>query len=155
MISPIQRLCRQVANGCRRRSGPSSSDGRRFAGQGPAGQLPRSSLPAWREAGARGALICNINVVESAGAGPFGGHGKTSKEQRHIGANPSHPKEAAGELYDYIRPLATIEPTAIWFGLPVDVSLAFNDRDGLQARAEKEAHANRPQRIASCRWSTG
>ena len=36
--------------------------------------------------------------------------------------NPSHPKEDAGELYDYIRPLATIEPTAIWFGLPVDVS---------------------------------
>ena len=35
--------------------------------------------------------------------------------------NPSHPKEDAGELYDYIRPLATIEPTAIWFGLPVDV----------------------------------
>ena len=32
--------------------------------------------------------------------------------------NPSHPKEDAGELYDYIRPLATIEPTAIWFGLP-------------------------------------
>jgi hypothetical protein len=52
--------------------------------------------------------------------------------------NPSHPKEDAGELYDYIRPLATIEPTAIWFGLPVDVSLAFNDRDGLQAVLEKK-----------------
>ena len=36
--------------------------------------------------------------------------------------NPSHPKEDAGRLYDYIRPLATIEPTAIWFGLSVDVS---------------------------------
>ena len=35
--------------------------------------------------------------------------------------NPSRPKEDAGRLYDYIRPLATIEPTAIWFGLPVDV----------------------------------
>ena len=29
--------------------------------------------------------------------------------------NPSHPKEDAGKLYDYIRPLATIEPTAmVW-----------------------------------------
>jgi hypothetical protein len=51
--------------------------------------------------------------------------------------NPSHPKEDAGKLYDYIRPLATIEPTAILFGLPVDVSLDFHDREGLQAALEK------------------
>ena len=50
--------------------------------------------------------------------------------------NPSHPKEDAGKLYDYIRPLATIEPTAIWFGLPVDVSLDFQDKEGLQAALE-------------------
>src|SRR5580700_11576319 len=51
--------------------------------------------------------------------------------------NPSHPKEDAGTLYDYIRPLATIEPTAIWFGLPVDVSIDFRDREGLQTAIEK------------------
>ena len=50
--------------------------------------------------------------------------------------NPSRPKEDAGRLYDYIRPLATIEPTAIWFGLPVDVTLDFQDREGLQAALE-------------------
>jgi hypothetical protein len=50
--------------------------------------------------------------------------------------NPSHRKEDAGKLYDYIRPLATIEPTAISFGLPVDVSLDFQDIDGLQAALE-------------------
>ena len=50
--------------------------------------------------------------------------------------NPSHPKEDAGTLYDYIRPLATIEPTAIWFGLPVDVSFDFQDIEGLQAALE-------------------
>src|SRR5262249_30311954 len=50
--------------------------------------------------------------------------------------NPSHPKEDAGKLYDYIRPLATIEPTAIWFGLPVDVSLDFQDIEGLRAALE-------------------
>jgi hypothetical protein len=50
--------------------------------------------------------------------------------------NPSLPKEDAGKLYDYIRPLATIEPTAIQFGLPVDVSVGFDDREGLQAALE-------------------
>jgi hypothetical protein len=50
--------------------------------------------------------------------------------------NPSLPKEDAGKLYDYIRPLATIEPTAIGFGLPVDVSVGFDDREGLQAALE-------------------
>src|ERR1700730_13606505 len=45
--------------------------------------------------------------------------------------NPSRPKEDAGNLYDYVRPLATIEPTAILFGLPVDVSLDIYDREGL------------------------
>src|SRR6516165_2691299 len=50
--------------------------------------------------------------------------------------NPSHPKEDAGKLYDYVRPLATIEPTAILFGLPVDVSLDFQDIEGLQAALE-------------------
>ena len=50
--------------------------------------------------------------------------------------NPSRPKEDAGRLYDYVRPLATIEPTAIWFGLPVDVTLDFQDREGLQAALE-------------------
>ena len=50
--------------------------------------------------------------------------------------NPSRPKEDAGRLYDYVRPLATIEPTAIWFGLPVDVSIDFQDKEGLQAALE-------------------
>jgi hypothetical protein len=51
--------------------------------------------------------------------------------------NPSHPKEDGGNTYDYVRPLATIEPTAIWFGLPVDVTLDVYDRDGLQDAIEK------------------
>jgi hypothetical protein len=50
--------------------------------------------------------------------------------------NPSLPKEDAGKLYDYVRPFATIEPTAIQFGLPVDLSVAFDDRKGLQTVLE-------------------
>jgi len=34
--------------------------------------------------------------------------------------NPSHQIEDAGKQFDYIRPLATIEPTAVMFGLPVN-----------------------------------
>lgn len=52
--------------------------------------------------------------------------------------DPSHPKEDAGRYYDYVRPLATIEPTAILFGLPVDVSFGFADTQGLQAALEKQ-----------------
>jgi len=57
--------------------------------------------------------------------------------------NPSHPKEDSGNLYNYVRPLATIEPTAIWFGLPVDVSLDFNDKEGLLAALEKRRALDR------------
>lgn len=51
--------------------------------------------------------------------------------------NPSSAKEDAGELYDYVRPLATVEPTAIFFKLPVDTSFGFSDIHDLQAALEK------------------
>jgi hypothetical protein len=57
--------------------------------------------------------------------------------------NPSLMKEDAGKPYDYVRPLATIEPTAIWFGLPVDVSIGFDDRKGLRAALEKQRASDR------------
>jgi hypothetical protein len=37
--------------------------------------------------------------------------------------DPAETKLDAGQPYDYVRPLATIEPTAIAFGLPVDTSI--------------------------------
>jgi hypothetical protein len=48
--------------------------------------------------------------------------------------NPSVPKTDLGISYDYIRPLATIEPTAIAFGLPVDVTYAAEDWPKLAKR---------------------
>jgi hypothetical protein len=35
--------------------------------------------------------------------------------------------------YDYVRPLATAEPTAIAFGLPIETAFGFSDIDKLQA----------------------
>ena len=55
--------------------------------------------------------------------------------------NPSVAKEDSGKSYDYVRPLATIEPTAIALGLPVDVSIGFADIDALGKRLEAEEFA--------------
>jgi hypothetical protein len=46
-------------------------------------------------------------------------------------------KEDRGTPYYYVRPLATIEPTAIEFGLPVDVGLDFSDLRGLVAALQR------------------
>lgn len=59
--------------------------------------------------------------------------------------NPAGAKEDDGVSYDYVRPLATIEPTAIAFGLPVEASIGYSDGAGLQAALEK---ALAPQRAA-------
>jgi hypothetical protein len=44
--------------------------------------------------------------------------------------------------YSYVRPLATIEPTAIQLGLPVNTQLSFADIAGLQAAVTGPAYAN-------------
>ena len=44
--------------------------------------------------------------------------------------------------YSYVRPLATIEPTAIQLGLPVDTQLPFKDIDGLQSAVTAPVYAN-------------
>jgi hypothetical protein len=56
--------------------------------------------------------------------------------------NPSVQKKDAGRPYDYIRPLITIEPTAIFFGLPVNVDHGLADIDGLRAALEAPDHAH-------------
>lgn len=48
--------------------------------------------------------------------------------------NPATKVRDPGGVFDYVRPLATIEPTAIALGLPVDTSVGFTDVDGLQQR---------------------
>ena len=51
--------------------------------------------------------------------------------------DPSDRKVDDGEPYDYVRPLATIEPTAISFGLPVNASIGVSKMDQLQAALEQ------------------
>lgn len=52
--------------------------------------------------------------------------------------NPSVSKKDGSVSYDYVRPLATIEPTAIAQGLPVNVQFGFDDADGLQKALEAQ-----------------
>jgi hypothetical protein len=54
--------------------------------------------------------------------------------------NPGVAKDDEGVAYNYLRPLATIEPTAIRAGLPVNTSWAWNDIAHLQDELLKPAH---------------
>jgi len=60
--------------------------------------------------------------------------------------DPAQPKEDYGRLYNYVRPLATIEPTAIAFGLPVDASIGVSDLDAAPAKTRIPGSPQRPRR---------
>jgi hypothetical protein len=56
--------------------------------------------------------------------------------------DPAEAKEDSGKSYDYVRPLATIEPTAIALGMPVDTSIGVSKIDDLRQRLEEPANKN-------------
>ena len=51
--------------------------------------------------------------------------------------------DGGNRLYSYVRPIATIEPTAIALGMPVNTQIGFNDVATLQSEltAPSNAHA--------------
>jgi len=53
---------------------------------------------------------------------------------------PSDKKQDDGKAYDYVRPLATIEPTAIWFGLPIKADIGVSDIKGLEAALDRKRY---------------
>jgi hypothetical protein len=65
-----------------------------------------------------------------------------------LAPNPSHLNNHSDDPTDdtprdYVRAVATIEPTAIFFGLPVDAALDVSDLGALQAAIEKIVATNR------------
>lgn len=56
--------------------------------------------------------------------------------------NPSVTKDDNGTSYPYLRPFATVEPTAISLGLPVDVRFGYDDIDGLGKALTSPNYAN-------------
>jgi hypothetical protein len=47
-----------------------------------------------------------------------------------------------GGGFNYLRPLATIEPTAIELGMPVNTNFAYTDIDGLQSELSQQKYQN-------------
>jgi len=56
---------------------------------------------------------------------------KFGKPDLIIAPDPAQQKKDVGISYDYVRPLATIEPTAIYFGMPISSGLGFDQADAL------------------------
>jgi hypothetical protein len=50
--------------------------------------------------------------------------------------DPAQEVDEHGGHYAYVRPLATIEPTAIAFGMPIDASIGFSNINALKQRLE-------------------
>jgi hypothetical protein len=68
---------------------------------------------------------------------------KFGKPDYLFAPNPSAQIDAAdGHMYSYVRPLATIEPTAILLGMPVNTQIAFYDIKQLQTELTKPQYAN-------------
>lgn len=62
--------------------------------------------------------------------------------------NPARLKNDEGKDYAYVRPLATIEPTAISFSMPVDTRFGFDEIDELQAALLKPKYRDKTVLVA-------
>ncbi len=95
-------------------------------------------------------------VIMRHGEKPFGGYGQLTCQGlnralalprvlgRLFGApdviyapDPARTVDDPAGRFDYVRPLATIEPTAVTFGRPVNAEIGFNDVSGLAARLQQ------------------
>lgn len=66
--------------------------------------------------------------------------GKFGTPQFIFAPNPA--QKSDGDKYFYVRPLATIEPTAIRCGLPVNTQFGYSEIDGLENELRQPAYQN-------------
>jgi hypothetical protein len=78
----------------------------------------------------------NCQGLNRALALPFVIERLFGKPNAMFAPDPAQSKEDHGRPYNYVRPLATIEPAAILFGLPVDASVGFADIGTLRHKLE-------------------
>ena len=76
--------------------------------------------------------------------------GKFGAPQFIFAPNPMH--KVDGNKYYYVRPLATIEPTAIKCGLPVNTEFGYDEIQGLEAELAKPQYQNATVFVA---WEHG
>jgi hypothetical protein len=89
--------------------------------------------------GGRGQL--NVKGLNRALALPEVLIGKYGQPQFIFAPNPSHIADGNPDYY-YVRPLVTIEPTAIQCGLPVNTKYGFDEIKGLEAELQKPKYQN-------------
>jgi len=73
---------------------------------------------------------CDFGLIERSASR------KAAKERPPRFIFAPNPAETVGENICYIRPLATIEPTAIVCGLPVNTQFGYRDIQGLHNMQE-------------------
>ena len=67
---------------------------------------------------------------------------KFGKPSHLLAPDPAQQKQEGPGIYDYIRPLATIEPMAIALGLPVSTDYGFKEIDRLQELLQQADYEN-------------
>ncbi|WP_043287077.1 hypothetical protein [Paraburkholderia oxyphila] len=68
---------------------------------------------------------------------------KYGKPDAIYAPDPSGRKNDGGQTYYYVRPLATVEPTAIQFGLPIQTPYGYAQTDALEKTLLDPAWRNR------------
>jgi hypothetical protein len=58
--------------------------------------------------------------------------GRYGRPDAVFAPNPAQQKPDGGGTFDYVRPLATVEPTAIRFGLPIHADFGYREIDKLR-----------------------
>ncbi|MDR3099918.1 MAG: histidine phosphatase family protein [Paraburkholderia sp.] len=68
---------------------------------------------------------------------------KYGKPDAIYAPDPGQQKDDRGQAYYYVRPLATVEPTAIQFGLPIQTPYGYAQTDALEKALLDPAWRNR------------
>ena len=68
--------------------------------------------------------------------------GKFGKPDFVFASDPHEKKPDGDELYNYVRPLLTVAPTAVQAGLPINTSFGFEDIKGLQQELAAPRYQN-------------
>lgn len=68
--------------------------------------------------------------------------GRYGKPDYIYAPNPADQNRDHGSNYSYVRPLATIEPTAVRAGLPVNTQIGYTHIDQLQTALAQPAYSN-------------
>ena len=68
--------------------------------------------------------------------------GKFGKPDFVFASDPHEKKPDGDQLYNYVRPLLTVAPTAVQAGLPVDTSFGFENIEGLQRELAAPRYQN-------------